>query len=94
MKADRNAFFTTDRWTGLLFTWSLGMDEARLQLFRFVDALPALTDDADVVRHLRGYFADRAMPFAQLMRFALGRRRSSPRSSWSCSRRPGFRLAS
>ena len=74
--ADREAFFTADRWTALLFTWALGMDEARLQLFRFVDALPALRDDAEVARHFREYFAGRTVPFAQLLRLGLGLTRS------------------
>ena len=68
----RQAFFKSDRWTGALFDWALGMDDAKLQLFRFVDVLPALTDDAEVARHLHEYFDGRPVPFAQLMRVGLG----------------------
>ncbi|MBI2204237.1 MAG: bifunctional proline dehydrogenase/L-glutamate gamma-semialdehyde dehydrogenase [Candidatus Rokubacteria bacterium] len=69
---ERQAFFKSDRWAGALFEWALGMDDAKLQLFRFVDVLPALVDDAEVARHLREYFAGRPVPFAQLVRVGLG----------------------
>src|SRR2546427_7716077 len=54
--ADRQAFYSADRWTAALFAWSLAHEEAKLQLFRFVDVLPALDSDRDLVRHLREYF--------------------------------------
>ena len=69
---DRHAFFKSDRWTGALFEWALGMDAAKLQLFRFVDVLPALADDGEVARHLREYFEGRPVPFAGLLRIGLG----------------------
>ena len=34
----------------------------RTQLFRFVDVLPAMADDADLYRHLEEYFADDVLP--------------------------------
>jgi RHH-type transcriptional regulator, proline utilization regulon repressor / proline dehydrogenase / delta 1-pyrroline-5-carboxylate dehydrogenase len=73
---DRHAFFQSDRWTGALFEWALSMDDAKLQLFRFVDVLPALADDAEVARHLREYFEGRAVPFAKLVRIGLGAARA------------------
>ena len=69
---DRQAFYHADRWTAALFEWSLQHDEAKLQLFRFVDVLPALDDDRELVRHLREYFEGRPVPFAGLLRTALG----------------------
>ncbi|MGH7279431.1 MAG: hypothetical protein ACREJG_12200, partial [Candidatus Rokuibacteriota bacterium] len=72
VRADREAFFRSDRWTAALFEWSLRHDEAKLQLFRFVDVLPALRTDADVVRHLREYFEGRPVPFAGFLRAGLG----------------------
>jgi RHH-type proline utilization regulon transcriptional repressor/proline dehydrogenase/delta 1-pyrroline-5-carboxylate dehydrogenase len=72
VQGERRAFFESGRWTGALFDWALGMEEAKLQLFRFVDVLPALTSDADVARHLREYFHGRDVPFAGLVRLGLG----------------------
>ncbi|MBI2216631.1 MAG: bifunctional proline dehydrogenase/L-glutamate gamma-semialdehyde dehydrogenase [Candidatus Rokubacteria bacterium] len=72
VQGERRAFFESDRWTGALFDWALGMEDAKLQLFRFVDVLPALGNDADVARHLREYFQGRDVPFAWLVRLGLG----------------------
>src|SRR5690349_12572570 len=70
--ADRQAFYSADRWTAALFSWSLAHEDAKLQLFRFVDVLPALDTDRDLVRHLREYFDGRDAPYAGLLRTALG----------------------
>src|SRR5438093_6780691 len=70
--ADRQAFYSADRWTAALFAWSLAHEEAKLQLFRFVDVLPALDSDRDLVRHLREYFEGRDAPYAGLLHTALG----------------------
>ena len=69
---DRQAFYSADRWTAALFAWSLANEDAKLQLFRFIDILPALEEDADLVRHLREYFEGRDAPYAALLRTALG----------------------
>ncbi len=72
VKNEAHAFFRADRWTSELMEWALRHDEAKLRLFRFVDVLPALADDAEVVRHLREYFGDQPGPFAGLTRVGLG----------------------
>jgi RHH-type proline utilization regulon transcriptional repressor/proline dehydrogenase/delta 1-pyrroline-5-carboxylate dehydrogenase len=59
------------RLTAALLDRALRDEEAKLQLFRFVDVLPALAEDRDVVAHLREYFAGRPAPFARLVRAAL-----------------------
>ena len=69
---DRQAFYSADRWTAALFAWSLAHEDAKLQLFRFVDVLPALDTDRDLVRHLREYFEGRDAPYAALLQTALG----------------------
>src|SRR5438552_1319980 len=52
--------------------WWLAHEEAELQLCRFVDVLPALDSDRDLVRHLREYFEGRDAPYAWLLHTALG----------------------
>ena len=69
---ERQAFYSADRWTAALFAWSLANESAKLQLFRFIDVLPALQEDRDLVRHLREYFEGRDAPYAALLRTALG----------------------
>src|SRR3990172_10664487 len=47
-------------------------DEAfRVQALRFVDVLPALEDNAELVRHLREYFGDQELPLPGLLSFGL-----------------------
>jgi RHH-type proline utilization regulon transcriptional repressor/proline dehydrogenase/delta 1-pyrroline-5-carboxylate dehydrogenase len=70
--SERQSVYSADRWTGALLAWSLAHEDAKLQLFRFIDVLPALDDDADLVRHLREYFDGRDAPYAALLRTALG----------------------
>src|SRR6266478_6042597 len=70
--AERQAFYSADRWTAALFSWSLQHEDAKLQLFRFVDVLPSLDSNHDLVRHLREYFEGRDVPYAGLLRTALG----------------------
>jgi RHH-type proline utilization regulon transcriptional repressor/proline dehydrogenase/delta 1-pyrroline-5-carboxylate dehydrogenase len=67
----RPALVDADRWMAALFDRALAVEDAKLQLFRFVDVLPALGDDADIARHLREYFEGRAVPFERLVRLGL-----------------------
>src|SRR5262245_22597750 len=41
-----------------LMEWSMGDPDIKLQLFRFVDALPLLRGPGAITRHLREYFAE------------------------------------
>lgn len=41
-----------------LMQWSMGEEDVKVQLFRFVDVLPRLRSPADVSRHLREYFGE------------------------------------
>src|SRR5690606_37298663 len=47
-------------------------EDARRQLFRFVDVLPVLGDAESVVRHLKEYFDGKPDPFAGLLKTGLG----------------------
>jgi RHH-type proline utilization regulon transcriptional repressor/proline dehydrogenase/delta 1-pyrroline-5-carboxylate dehydrogenase len=43
-------------WDERMMGWTMGDEALKVQLFRFVDVLPMLHDDASVARHLREYF--------------------------------------
>jgi RHH-type proline utilization regulon transcriptional repressor/proline dehydrogenase/delta 1-pyrroline-5-carboxylate dehydrogenase len=45
-------------WDERLMEWSMGEPAIKVQLFRFVDALPLLKTPASIARHLREYFAE------------------------------------
>jgi RHH-type proline utilization regulon transcriptional repressor/proline dehydrogenase/delta 1-pyrroline-5-carboxylate dehydrogenase len=61
---DRTSVYHMSWWSDRLLDWAMSHDDFRTQLFRFVDAFPACTDDADVVRHLEEYFDGIDLPTA------------------------------
>ena len=61
--------------TAVFLEWLLQDEAAKLRLFRFIDVLPVLAEDHEVLEHLREYFGGQAVPFAGLVRVALGLRR-------------------
>lgn len=46
------------RWDDKLLGWAMGNPGLRVQLFRFIDCLPALKSKAEVARHLQEYLTD------------------------------------
>lgn len=63
------SIFHSDFYTNKLIEWSMGDEEFRVALFRFVDVLPSLSDAADIIRHAQEYFqpvADRVPGIAKL----------------------------
>src|SRR5947209_20218528 len=54
-----------------LMEWTMGNEAIKLQLFRFIDALPLLHSPADVNRHLREYFAEAGTQLPGWLRFGL-----------------------
>jgi RHH-type proline utilization regulon transcriptional repressor/proline dehydrogenase/delta 1-pyrroline-5-carboxylate dehydrogenase len=50
--------FTPAWWDERLMEWTMGDEAVKVQLFRFIDALPTLVAPASVARHLREYFEE------------------------------------
>lgn len=48
-------FFEADYWQGLLMNWAMRDTALKTDLFRLVDALPALPGNAQIARHAREY---------------------------------------
>src|SRR5437764_11935171 len=55
-------------WDDRLLDWSMRDDAIKLQLFRFIDALPLLHKPEDVSRHLKEYFAEAGANGSPLIR--------------------------
>ena len=53
---ERSQVFNMSWWSDRVMDWAMSRPEFKTQLFRFVDVFPALTDDADVARHIGEYF--------------------------------------
>jgi RHH-type transcriptional regulator, proline utilization regulon repressor / proline dehydrogenase / delta 1-pyrroline-5-carboxylate dehydrogenase len=49
--------FDMKRWTGRIMDWSMKHEEFKVRLFRFIDVLPSLKSDEQLVRLLQEYFS-------------------------------------
>ena len=57
------SIFNKNWWTGKLMDWSMGHEDFKVQLFRFIDVLPSLATEEMLHRHIREYFSeDRSTP--------------------------------
>src|SRR5438132_12641681 len=69
------------RWfDDLLMQWTMSDEAVKVQLFRFIDALPLLKSSSEVTRHLWEYFHEAADHLPGWMRWALP---YMPRHGWS-----------
>src|ERR1700751_2577280 len=58
-------------WDERLMEWTMGDEAVKVQLFRFIDALPVLHNPDAVNRHPRDYFAHAGDRLPAWMRFGL-----------------------
>lgn len=49
------------RWDDKLLAWAMGNPGLRVQLFRFIDTLPALRSKTEVARHMQEYLGDESV---------------------------------
>jgi RHH-type transcriptional regulator, proline utilization regulon repressor / proline dehydrogenase / delta 1-pyrroline-5-carboxylate dehydrogenase len=49
------------RWDDKLLNWTMDNPKLRVQLFRLIDCLPALTTKTEIARHLQEYLSDEAV---------------------------------
>src|SRR5919197_2827987 len=63
-----------------LMTLSMGDEQLKLQLFRFVDVLPSLRTSGEIVEHLQEYFAEAhdSQKVSELLRAGVGLARIVP----------------
>ncbi|MCI0400889.1 MAG: L-glutamate gamma-semialdehyde dehydrogenase [Gammaproteobacteria bacterium] len=66
------------RWLDRFMQRIMENEKFRVQALRFVDVLPTLDDDADLVRHLQEYFSDDEVPLTGLVRLGLRHIRTRP----------------
>jgi RHH-type proline utilization regulon transcriptional repressor/proline dehydrogenase/delta 1-pyrroline-5-carboxylate dehydrogenase len=69
--AESPSLFTKKGLYAKLMDWSMQDEKFKVQLFRFVDALPTLTTSAEVTRHLREYLDNDEVNLNPAMRTAL-----------------------
>jgi RHH-type proline utilization regulon transcriptional repressor/proline dehydrogenase/delta 1-pyrroline-5-carboxylate dehydrogenase len=59
---EKPGVFRLSWWNERLMDWAMRRPAFKTQLFRFVDVFPAMTDQADVARHVEDYFAGEDSP--------------------------------
>ncbi len=62
-----------DRWLEGFLQRSMENEAFRVQALRFIDALPALTNDADLVRHFNEYFSGQDLPLPGSLKWGISR---------------------
>jgi RHH-type proline utilization regulon transcriptional repressor/proline dehydrogenase/delta 1-pyrroline-5-carboxylate dehydrogenase len=58
MATEKPALFDRKWWAGQLMEMAMAEPELKVRLFRFIDVLPVLTDNEQLVRHIREYFLE------------------------------------
>ncbi|MSQ96365.1 MAG: L-glutamate gamma-semialdehyde dehydrogenase [Gemmataceae bacterium] len=71
--------FSPRWWDERLMDWTMHDEVVKVQLFRFIDALPQLRSAESITRHLREYFAETRDHLPGWARFGL---RFIPRQGW------------
>src|ERR1700756_1495112 len=79
MRGENPGVFNPRNVTGRLMDWSMRNEALKVQLFRFVDVLPALNSSHDIARHACEYLADEATGLPGLVRWGV---RLSPKIPW------------
>jgi RHH-type proline utilization regulon transcriptional repressor/proline dehydrogenase/delta 1-pyrroline-5-carboxylate dehydrogenase len=59
------------RWDDRLLAWTMENPGLRVQLFRLIDCLPALTSRAEIARHLQEYLGDPSVELPQALKSLL-----------------------
>jgi RHH-type transcriptional regulator, proline utilization regulon repressor / proline dehydrogenase / delta 1-pyrroline-5-carboxylate dehydrogenase len=59
------------RWDDKLLAWTMGNPGLRVQLFRFIDCLPALHSKAEIAHHLQEYLADESVELPNALKSLL-----------------------
>ncbi len=54
------SFFDQQKWKGRLLEWAMKDETFRTQLLRFIDVLPALKSDSQIIQILKEYFTKKA----------------------------------
>ncbi len=55
---EKVSLFQKNWWYQKILEWSMKKESFKTQMFRFVDVLPYLTDNNDLIRHLEEYFKE------------------------------------
>ena len=60
------------RWDDKILAWTMENPNLRVQLFRFIDCLPALKSKSEISRHLQEYLGDASVELPSALKALLG----------------------
>lgn len=72
MQDESVSIFRKDYWNGKIMEWCMGNEAFKVEMFRFVDVLPALESAGEVARHIREYFCRDGLNFPAGIQSTLG----------------------
>lgn len=70
-KSFSTSFFDKRFFSDVLMAWTMKHPQLKVELFRFVDALPVLETTPQITKHLREYLLDSGVPFPLALKSAL-----------------------
>ena len=71
MKGEAPGVFNKDFWQGRILEWAMKDPEFKVDMFRFVDVLPALETTEQVSAHIKEYLLKDGRPLPAVMKLAL-----------------------
>ena len=66
------SFFQKDWWYGRVMEWSLQNEKLKTKLFHFIDVLPVLTSNEDIVTHMKEYFSNETGDLPSVFSWGMG----------------------
>ncbi len=87
---ENRSFFTQMRdqmrWDDKLLAWAMGNPGLRVQLFRFIDCLPALRSKPEIAAHLQEYLTDESVELPAALKGMLNTLNRCSRQLSDCAR--------
>ena len=91
VETERRSVLGRERWEEALMLRLMENADFKVRALRFVDVLPALSQDADLVRHLDEYFGEEELPLPGVARWGAGvGHPPAPRPSDAPDSHPGW----
>lgn len=72
VEGETPSLFQRKYWMGKMMDWCMRHEDFKVELFRFIDVFPCLTDPTSVAKHMKEYFLRPDQNFPRALQFTLG----------------------
>lgn len=72
VEGETPSLFQKKYWMGKMMDWCMRHEDFKVELFRFIDVFPCLTDPTSVAKHMKEYFLRPDQHFPRALQFTLG----------------------